>query len=446
MKKDPYDKSSRIKLVEASKAILQGTTDILNAYDDSEVRKIIKLCQTSRGQLEEMKSIFELNDLLKVIRPACQALVDLTALAKRRVDEILFPALQARLRDDIENINRSSGLLVSSSKAVVQNAKNVGAVESRDFCCNRLNEIINDIETVVQIRDWSESAYTDLVGVLSEQRSQVYKQLISIMTNVQENDYSTLNHSLDQFSQTSAALIKNSSGIWRFYFNYFFLFSAADIVSYYQFSSSGRELKVLITKVENNQKDILETAKQCVQNPENVDLQQKLYDKLNQASGLYANLESMSDQVAAAQIRSSIQSTVNHTALKSVLGSFYNSAKDGRSVQYKLASESFRKEGETLKSALNHAALLTQDTETFRAIRAAEKDMTGLVDQVIAAGKAVNEHPTNSVLIEHFESLVNAWEERICQVEEVVTAENAVFKPEDIIASDRMTLAFLQKI
>lgn len=212
LKNSPYDKPSRAKLVEASKAILQGTTDILSAYDDSEVRKIVKLCQSSREQLKQLKSIFELNDLLKIIRPACQSLVDLTALAKRRVDEILFPALQARLRDDIENINRSSGLLVSSSKAVVQNSKNEGSIQSRDFCCDRLTDIISDIEIVVQIRDWSESAYTDLIGVLSEQRSQVYKQLISIMTATQEKDSSGLMHAIDQFTQTSVALMKNSAG------------------------------------------------------------------------------------------------------------------------------------------------------------------------------------------------------------------------------------------
>lgn len=210
-----------------------------------------------------------------------------------------------------------------------------------------------------------------------------------------------------------------------------------DIVTYSQFSSSGKELKALISRIEKHQKEILDTAKECSHQPNNIDLQQKLYDKLNQASGLYANLESLSDQVAAAQIRSSLQSTANHSVPKSVLGNFYNAAKDGRPVQYKLASESFRKEGETLKAALNHAALLTQDADTFRAIRAAEKDFSGLIDQVIAAGKAVNENPGNTVLMDHFNSLVNAWEDRISRAEEVITTENAVFKPEDMIASDR---------
>lgn len=212
LKKKPFDKEGRDKLVEASKAILHGTTDILSAYDDSEVRNLVSLCTNAKEALAKLKTVSEVAQLVQIIRPACQSLVDLTAIAKRRVDEIIYPALQARLRDDIDSINRSSNLLISSSKAVVQNP-NESSIQARDFCCDRLIDTVTDIETVVQIREWSESAYSELVGVLSDQRNQVYKQLISVMTQVQGRDQASLNNQLDQFVVTSKALVQDCQGM-----------------------------------------------------------------------------------------------------------------------------------------------------------------------------------------------------------------------------------------
>lgn len=205
-------------------------------------------------------------------------------------------------------------------------------------------------------------------------------------------------------------------------------------------SSTSRELKSLTTKVEKQQKEIVDLAHQCSQQPQNIDLQQQLYDKLNQASLMYSNLESLSDQVAAAQIRSSLQAISDHTTMKSVLYNFYSSAKDCRPTQFRVASESLRKEVEILEHSLNHAALLTRDQDTFRAIQSSGKELEGLLEEIVVAGKAITEHPADEALQEHLDFLVIAWEDRVKQVEQTVIAENAVFKPEDIIAADRLML------
>jgi hypothetical protein len=120
LKQDPKSKEGRKGILEACKGILKGTQKLLDVYDDSEVRRIVQLCRTSKSLINNLRPLKEVNELVAHIRNTCSALVQLTQQANQRIDELLFPQLQARLREAMNNIVGSSNLIVSSSKAVAQ--------------------------------------------------------------------------------------------------------------------------------------------------------------------------------------------------------------------------------------------------------------------------------------------------------------------------------------
>lgn len=207
MANDARGKRGRDLLVEGCKGILEGTTHLLNAYDDSEVRKIVAQCQESRQLIEQLQGAMDLQSILQVMKPTCQALVDLTALSTRRVDELLSQALQKRLQVAIADVTSSSSLLVSSCKAVAQNGANEQVVHVRYLILIRLIVIVTEIETVVQIRDWVEPSYADVIGQLAINRHDVVKQLGEIMLLAQEGKSEELLSLLEAFEFTSDMLV-----------------------------------------------------------------------------------------------------------------------------------------------------------------------------------------------------------------------------------------------
>ncbi len=65
---DPMSKLARSKLIEGSRLILQGTSDVLLVFDESEVRKIIAECKKVLDYLSVAEVIENLDDLVQFVR------------------------------------------------------------------------------------------------------------------------------------------------------------------------------------------------------------------------------------------------------------------------------------------------------------------------------------------------------------------------------------------
>jgi hypothetical protein len=151
-------------MLEASKFVLKSITDLLDYSDDSEVRRIVRMCRNSMKSIENVSKVTDVHQLLAELTPACEALVEVTSLTNKRIDELLHLSIQKNLKDSLENLGKASLLMVSSSKAVVENSTNQFALESRKLCCEFLIQTLSNIETVIQMREWVDPSY-DLVSV-----------------------------------------------------------------------------------------------------------------------------------------------------------------------------------------------------------------------------------------------------------------------------------------
>jgi vinculin len=74
LRADPFSAPARKKLIEGSRGILQGTSALLLAFDESEVRKIIRICKNVLEYLAITEVIDSMEDLVtfvKVRYPIC---------------------------------------------------------------------------------------------------------------------------------------------------------------------------------------------------------------------------------------------------------------------------------------------------------------------------------------------------------------------------------------
>ena len=65
---DPYSKPARGKLIEGSRLILQGTSNVMMVFDESEVRKIIVDCKRVLDYLAVSEVIETLEDLVQFVK------------------------------------------------------------------------------------------------------------------------------------------------------------------------------------------------------------------------------------------------------------------------------------------------------------------------------------------------------------------------------------------
>ncbi|KAJ3225264.1 hypothetical protein HK099_007090 [Clydaea vesicula] len=160
LSKNPFSRPGQLQLLESVKGILHGTTNVLFAFDNFEIRKIIncaRLCQskttlikTDEGKLPQQ--------LVQILMQTSQIVVQLAQLTNKRINELLSPIMQYRLKIAVAGLQKESPLLISSSKAYLQTPGNQNAKISRDQSCNRLFDICTEIIIVVLLNPEEDSA------------------------------------------------------------------------------------------------------------------------------------------------------------------------------------------------------------------------------------------------------------------------------------------------
>ena len=68
LKKDPRSTKGKLNLIAGERGILQGVSDILLVFDESEVRKIIKVCKQVLEYLSITELIEKIDDLVTYVK------------------------------------------------------------------------------------------------------------------------------------------------------------------------------------------------------------------------------------------------------------------------------------------------------------------------------------------------------------------------------------------
>jgi hypothetical protein len=165
--------AGKAELLESAKGILAGTSNVLYAFDNFEIRKIIncaRLCALKSYIIKMESAAFQPQQTVQCLMQISQIVVQLAQVTNKRISELLSRVLKQRLKTAVDEITRESPLLITSSKALLQAPTNPYLKLSRNLSCDRLMDICMEIEIVVQIiiDDDNQGAFGTIVQVDEE--------------------------------------------------------------------------------------------------------------------------------------------------------------------------------------------------------------------------------------------------------------------------------------
>uniref|UniRef100_K7FE14 Vinculin n=1 Tax=Pelodiscus sinensis TaxID=13735 RepID=K7FE14_PELSI len=159
---DPYSVPARDYLIDGSRGILSGTSDLLLTFDEAEVRKIIRVC----------KGILEYLTVAEVV----ETMEDLVTYTKNLGPGKTFPILlvqrqhlgdqedRVMLVNSMNTVKELLPVLISAMKIFVttKSSKSQGieeALKNRNFTVEKMSAEINEIIRVLQLTSWDEDAW-----------------------------------------------------------------------------------------------------------------------------------------------------------------------------------------------------------------------------------------------------------------------------------------------
>lgn len=149
----PEDKK---KLLDGSRGILQGVSQLLLVFDQSEVRKMVKMCEGIIEYIKVSEMVESIEDVITFTENLAPNLTSMVKLVDTRREELTNASHSAILEDELNQVRKGLPLLLSALKTLVglKKTKSEGildAQENRDFIVGSLTESIIEIIRVLQL-------------------------------------------------------------------------------------------------------------------------------------------------------------------------------------------------------------------------------------------------------------------------------------------------------
>jgi len=173
-KVDPYSKAARTKLIEGSRWILQGTSNVLLCFDESEVRKIIKECKKVLDYLSVAEVIESMEDLVQFVKDLSPCLSKVTREVEKRVEDLTHQVHRETLSRCVEQIKTLAPILICSMKIFIQILSQGGkgteeAGENRNYLASRMTDEVSEIVRVLQLVTYDEEEWSsDNIAVMKK--------------------------------------------------------------------------------------------------------------------------------------------------------------------------------------------------------------------------------------------------------------------------------------
>ena len=153
LKQDTKSKEGRDMLVVAIQTILSGITNVLDIYDETEIRKIKAISQYIRELIDSTNQEKSVQDSISTLRQLSQCSMALAAQVNNRIPELLSHQSQLRLRISVNTISKITPLLLNSYKAILKNFDSDSITTSKCIICNILKRTCQDIDNIVSDDD-----------------------------------------------------------------------------------------------------------------------------------------------------------------------------------------------------------------------------------------------------------------------------------------------------
>ncbi|XP_028324622.1 vinculin-like isoform X2 [Gouania willdenowi] len=166
LKADPYSVPARDYLIDGSRGILSGTSDLLLTFDEAEVRKIIRVCKGILEYLTVAEVVETMEDLITYTKNLGPGMTKMSKMIEERQQELTHQEHRQMLLSSMNTIKELLPVLISAIKIFVSTKSNRGAgVEeaerNRRFTFEKMSAEINEIIRVLQLTTWDEDAWAN---------------------------------------------------------------------------------------------------------------------------------------------------------------------------------------------------------------------------------------------------------------------------------------------
>jgi len=149
LKQDTKSKEGRDVLVIAIQSILSGITNVLDIYDETEIRKIKAISKHICDLIDTTNQEKSVQDSISLLRQLSQCSMALTTQVSNRIPELLSQRTQLRLRISVDTISKITPLLLNSYKAELKNFDSNSITISESIIYNILKRTCQDIDKIV---------------------------------------------------------------------------------------------------------------------------------------------------------------------------------------------------------------------------------------------------------------------------------------------------------
>ncbi|XP_071336873.1 vinculin-like isoform X1 [Trachinotus anak] len=166
LKADPYSVPARDYLIDGSRGILSGTSDLLLTFDEAEVRKIIRVCKGILEYLAVAEVVETMEDLITYTKNLGPGMTKMSKMIEERQQELTHQEHRQMLVSSMNTVKELLPVLISAIKIFVATKSSRGAgVEeaerNRRFTFEKMSAEIHEIIRVLQLTTWDEDAWAN---------------------------------------------------------------------------------------------------------------------------------------------------------------------------------------------------------------------------------------------------------------------------------------------
>ncbi|XP_045177288.1 vinculin-like isoform X5 [Mercenaria mercenaria] len=182
LRSDPYSAPARKKLIDGSRGILQGTSALLLAFDESEVRKIIRVCKNVLEYLAITEVVDRMEDLVTYVKNLSPVLTRMTKEVDAREKELTHQVHREMLIRSLEQVKNLTPVLISGIKIfITAKQSNQGipdAQTNRDYVVRKMSDEIHEIIRVLQLTTYDEEEWdADDITVMKKAQSAIEQKM-----------------------------------------------------------------------------------------------------------------------------------------------------------------------------------------------------------------------------------------------------------------------------
>ncbi|XP_026109289.1 vinculin-like isoform X3 [Carassius auratus] len=166
LRTDPYSVPARDYLIDGSRGILSGTSDLLLTFDEAEVRKIIRVCKGILEYLTVAEVVETMEDLITYTKNLGPGMTKMAKMIDERQQELTHQEHRVMLVTSMNTVKELLPVLISAIKIFVTTKciKSHGveeALKNRNYTFEKMSTEINEIIRVLQLTSWDEDAWAN---------------------------------------------------------------------------------------------------------------------------------------------------------------------------------------------------------------------------------------------------------------------------------------------